>query len=295
MNISPPALAQCAVGRTAKVIAALRAFSNLPYSGEIAVACNATEAFASIVTANPRDFFWTIPLIEQRSCAIRALLSRSGITNVVELGSGFSSLGLEISERPEYTFVESDLPPVLEEKSAAVLDILSTRACSRRNIQFLPVNAASRDDFAHIYDCFGPGPVAVLMDGLLHHLTEDEKRAVASNVRRLLRSRGGVWITTDLSLTECLRDLADIDTNAISVIRAISGHTGLAIKRDSFYCDEQVARFFGGMGFRVAKHRQSDLVPRLDSLMAVPVDAGMVDVIRRKCGIWQLTADRPSK
>ncbi len=278
-NISP----------TAKLVAYLRTFTDIPYSIEIAHACDAQKVFEEMVGENPQDFLWVAPMIEMRYKSIEAISQEYDSRNVVELASGVSPRGLVWSDDIYCTFLETDLPEMLVEKIKMTGKILAGKA--RGNLQLLSVNAVNDRDFRGIDAFFDEGPIMVLNEGLLPYLDHEEKNKVAQNILRLLKKRGGVWITPDVSSNDRIKELAQLDPKIGQVIQTISGRTGRDLQNNSFGSMEEAERFFTNIGFKLTKFNQRDLVPKISSLDKVEVDKKKLDAMTEHGSVWVMEAE----
>src|SRR5262249_24904556 len=162
--------------------------------------------------------------LEARYKAIDRALVEYRPTQVLELASGFLPRGLEMSLDPRLTFVESDLPEVIQAKQ----QLVRTLAGDRPNLHFAEIDAAGpADRFAAASQHFAPDQaVAVVCEGLLIYLDMEEKRRVCGNVRQVLEKHGGVWITADFTATVGLREAMPLDAALQKRVRALLSMTG---------------------------------------------------------------------
>ncbi len=274
------------ISPTAKLVAFLRTFTDIPFSVEIAEACDAQKVFSQLVGGNPRDFLWMAPLIEMRYKSVDVLLKHFGTDNIVEIASGVSPRGLIWTSNSKYSFFETDLPEILAEKKDIVSGILESRV--RGKLLWHPLNAVNEDDFSKIEQFFDGQPVSFINEGLLPYLNHDEKGKVARSIHQILKKYGGVWITPDISSNGRLKELVDLDPNMGRVIQTISGRTGRDLQNNSFASLEIAVKFFEDIGFKTTQYDQSSLVPRLTSLEEIEVDPKKLDVILDHGKIWVL-------
>src|SRR5579862_9381945 len=104
------------ISPTAKLVAYMRSLSDIPYSSEIANLCAAESAVQEFYGSERLWLQKRIPLAELRFKSLTSLLVDSGVDQIVELASGLSPRGLILTENPAITFIETDLPEILEEK-----------------------------------------------------------------------------------------------------------------------------------------------------------------------------------
>lgn len=182
-------------------------FCDVPYAKELLQKAHALDnlaQFAKQVGMNSNPDSWLnkkilalfSPNVELRFKSTLAILKQRGIKNILEIAAGLSPMGLVMTEDPEVKYIETDLPEILEQKKAAVNAILDEKGIERPNLKLAPANALNFEElWSAIKDL--PGPVAVINQGLLRYLTDDEKFKVAQNVRKILAEKGGVWVSPD--------------------------------------------------------------------------------------------------
>lgn len=104
---------------TAKVSAYYRKFSDIAFAAEVATLIGADEAFADIVREHalePDKLTFYAPMFEARYKSITQLIGECGATQVLELASGYSLPGLDLTRTGSLHYVETDLPDVVATK-----------------------------------------------------------------------------------------------------------------------------------------------------------------------------------
>src|SRR5262245_62738399 len=105
---------------TAKVSAYFRRFSDIAFAAEVATLIGAEEAFAQISRDHGLEhdkLTSYAPMFEARYKSITQLVRKSGASQVLELASGYSLRGLDMTQSSSsLCYVESDLGPVVETK-----------------------------------------------------------------------------------------------------------------------------------------------------------------------------------
>lgn len=262
------------ISPTAKVVAFLRSFTDIPYTRALSDKSNAEEAAREIFKKHNvelDDFLWLVPVIEARHKSIENLLRVLYITLeqdygdiVVDLASGFSPTGMIFSRDPKINYLEVDLPDVIEEKRAIVRDIISVK--SRPNLQFVSANILDDSCFEEIEKKLSAGPVALICEGLLPYFNCEEKNILTKNIRYLLMKRGGTWITPDISSKERIKMILQTDPNLAKVLDFFSGMSHCNIEANSFATLDDARTFFRGNGFKITEWKQCEIVPKLRSL-----------------------------
>src|SRR6476646_5666297 len=104
---------------TAKIAAYYRQFSDIPFAEEVAKRIGAEAAFDRILREHglereKLDFYG--PMFEARYKSLTQLILQSGASQVLELASGYSLRGLDLTRSDAIRYVETDLPDVVEAK-----------------------------------------------------------------------------------------------------------------------------------------------------------------------------------
>lgn len=198
---------------TAKVSAYYRKFSDIAFAAEVATLIGADEAFAEIVREHalePDRLTFYAPMFEARYKSITQLIRECGATQVLELASGYSLRGLDLTQTSSIHYVETDLRDVVATK----LDLLED-VRRRHNIAPRPLHAVMVADVLDLGQLqiaaagFDRGrPLVILCEGLVGYLTREETGCLTRNVRGLLSEfTGGWWIVPDFAFKTEIRNL----------------------------------------------------------------------------------------
>ena len=251
---------------SARALLAMRAQSELPFARQAAELVLGSEALAAEharLKAMPGSELRLRHFVERYE-GIDKLLVELVPPTVVELGAGFSLRGLALTMQHHVTFVDTDLPELIETKRQLVAD-LSTGLQLDGDLQLRALDALDADAFRALVDELPPQPIAIVNEGLLMYLGDEEKRRLAANVRDGLAKRGGVWITADIYLRmpggaprigqdDRLRDF-------------LAAHNVEENKFESFAAAEQ---FFVGAGFAIEKRVPPALGPIRETWVLAP-------------------------
>ena len=225
---------------TAILTAYPRTLTDIPFSKEIF-----KELDEELVTENLKKDILA-PELEARFKLTSDLLHKSKIKQVLELASGYSTRGLELTkDNDAFTYVELDLDEVAKRKK----QIISTFTDIPNNLHILSGNALDKEVFKNIekyFDC--NNELAIINEGLLRYLDFDEKKKVANNIHMLLKKCGGIWITCDVTpkkfITNQDLNIQDFNKN----LSSISGRNNSSWRFENI---EQVKEFYGNIGFSV--------------------------------------------
>lgn len=257
------------ISPTAKLVAEMRRYSDIPHAETIAKAIGATEAVRAALAGadlSPGVLAWMAPLTEARYKSLRVAIERAGNAQVLELASGFSFRG---STMPRLRYVETDLPEIHAERVRLRAELGLCPAGD--DWLFAPADATVAADL--LAAPLVPGPVTVVHEGLIQYLTVDEKRAVARAIAAVLDAHGGVWVTPDFETMEdaLVTEWRDPQFREIGAFIASSTKRNLA--GSAFVNRAQVADFLAAEGFTV------EVTPQVDGSFALAsvARAGMTD------------------
>ena len=180
---------------------------------------------------------------EARFKAVSHLLVERRATQIFELASGFSPRGLDPAFH-SVTYVEVDLPEMIEQKREMVIALLGAIPS---HLKFCSASVLNRDELAQGLTDFRKEPVAVTSEGLLRYLTFEEKSQLAENVREILGTYGGMWITPDIHLRKSAPERqpqSGMDWN-------FAAQLGRDIDPNYFDDFAHARSFFEGCGFQV--------------------------------------------
>jgi hypothetical protein len=89
-----------AISPTAKFVAFVRAFTDIPYAHEIAEESGAEQAFQELARQSIESFSQLIPFWEARYKATDRIIQLRGITQILEIAAGLSPRGLAMTVNP---------------------------------------------------------------------------------------------------------------------------------------------------------------------------------------------------
>src|SRR5881392_1797286 len=104
---------------TAKIAAYYRQFSDITFAAEAAKRIDANSAFEQILHEHGLErekLTFYAPMFEARYKSITELIRKSGASQVLELASGYSLRGLDLTRSDAIGYVETDLPDVVATK-----------------------------------------------------------------------------------------------------------------------------------------------------------------------------------
>ncbi len=181
--------------------------------------------------------------LEARYWSLDRLLLESGLSRVLELGAGLSFRGLAFARAAGTFYLDTDLPELAATKRDLIRQLAPVELEGTLRVEAL--NALDEAAVFAAVELMPPGPVAIANEGLLMYLNDEEKARLASNVRRVLEARGGVWLTADVYIPS---PSPDASAKSERAQRFLQAHDVEAKKFPDFTAAE---RFFAENGFSV--------------------------------------------
>lgn len=258
------------ISATAFLTAYARQFTDIPYSKEIAQLTNAIATVQQFPDQEQMNLIVAglAVLLEGRYKAIERVRSQFHATQILELASGLLPRGMILSQHKEITFIESDLPAMIQQKQQLAQQLVGERP----NLHFLAINATSELNSLGLNDYFqSDQPITILCEGLLMYLTFAEKQQVFANVREILQTFGGVWITPDLSTKVGLEKLMP-DSAAFQKMDQFYAITGRTMTENMFIDLDHVKQFVQEQGFQIEEKSTLEVLDQLECLSALGIE-----------------------
>ena len=269
------------ISQTAFPVAYARTFSDIPYAQEVFNEFKALRGIDdnSLFTGSPYRVNLAAQF-EARQKLIDKLVHLSNSKQILELASGLTTRGLEMTQNPDLTYIETDLPAMLEEKKKIVISLTEKEVVPMRtNLQFTPANALILAELEEATKEFNSGePITVVNEGLLRYLNFEEKAVVAKNILTLLRKYGGVWITPDISSMRLIAEDAQV---AKRRLEGLSGLAGRDLSKNLFEGPAEAITFFENLGFSVESHSFKEVQGDLVSPQRLGIPPEEVDEVLR--------------
>lgn len=237
------------IGPTACITACYRTFSDIPYSKEI---FDILEKLRIINNEPdiPEELkrYERSPLIEARYKMDSLLISESKINQILELASGLSPRGLDITSNKNIKYVEIDLPIILETKKEIINTI--TKKIVNNNLFLESGDVLKENDLLKACEHFNEKePLVIINEGLLAYLTLEDKKTLSKNIHKILSIFRGVWITPDIILP----DSRGMKNSKITYTQDLEKLTGSTINKNRFENEKEAQIFFENMGFEVER------------------------------------------
>lgn len=255
------------ISPTAKFVAYLRTFSDIPFAAEIAAECGAREAFESLAQESQEPLVRFSAYWETRYKLTDRIIAQRGLTQVLEVAAGLSPRGLVMTETPDVVYVSTDLPEILEEEKSIVEAILSKWGERRPNLHFHIADALECGSLSRAAAAFQPDrKIAIITEGLFPYFNRQEQTALAKNVHSVLAVRDGVWIATDVHTRQYYDAAILLDKTGRKRRERLASSTGSELGRNLFADVDDMRSFFETVGFQMEEYPYAGVIPHLSSM-----------------------------
>lgn len=276
---------------TANGVAYRRTLTGIPLSQEI---FDLLERIEGATTQEERDRYAKRPLLtvfmESRYLMSDLAIAWSRTKQVLDLGSGLSPRGMIFCrDNPTAIFAELDLPDKMATKIRVVNEL--TKDAPLANLHLQMGNVTSEFAFKRACQHFdSQKPVAVVCEGLLRYIDLPNKQIMARNIRDLLKTHGGVWITPDIEFLRDAESTPESRDNYEHSAKAL----GMDVRPNLFRDETDALDFFRGCGFRVDQYTHDKVMHRLASptSLDLPYDLVRQELSKRYTFVMRLPRRR---
>ncbi|RJQ15595.1 hypothetical protein C4573_05545 [Candidatus Woesearchaeota archaeon] len=270
---------------TAWLVAYRRKFSDIPFAKEIFDALDRLRAERFFEITDEMLVPEMAPQYEARYKLIDRCIHAQDSQQILELAAGFAGRGMDMAQNSRVTYVEFDLPRVMQDKEKIAGELL--KGAIQGKLYFEAGNALDYDSLYRAAKHFEKKPITVINEGLLRYLNFEEKTAVAQNVHKLLEIYGGVWITSDITLKKIL----NVDEKTKAHNKTIAGITGITVDKNRFEDENHAMAFFENLGYSIERHSFMEVKSALvsprnlnlsDAEVNALIDTAVVYIMRLK-------------
>jgi O-methyltransferase involved in polyketide biosynthesis len=261
------------ISPTAKFVAHLRTFTDIPFAKEIADESAAERTYQQLAGESKESLIRLSPYWEARYKATDRIITQRGITQILEVAAGLSPRGLAMTENPDVVYVVTDLPQILDQEKAIAEAILARLNSSRPNLHFETANALDPESLLRASTVFGSDrPVAIVTEGLLPYLNREEKTVLASNIYELFRRYRGVWVASDVHTRQYWEATLWLDEKRRERHNRIASSTGSDLESNLFADENDLRSYFDKAGFQIEEYQYSNMIQDLSSPRLLNLD-----------------------
>lgn len=197
------------ISPSAKWVLMMKGHTAIPYARQTAELIQYPEKFVVDFQKADTGFWARTAHFEHRYLSIDQLLSDDPVHNIMELSSGYSFRGLDLSLKKDVHYIDTDLPDMIERKKELIKGLEDNEKHRKGKLELLALNALDETRFKEIVQHFEKGPLAIVNEGLLIYLSTEEKEKLCKVIHGVLEQRGGYWITADIYLKVSNSQVAD--------------------------------------------------------------------------------------
>lgn len=257
------------ISPTARAVAYCRSFTDIPLAVRTSRALRGEQAARDLcgedVLLAAR---LTAPYFEARYKCFNRFIARHA--KVFELAMGCSiERGLSISDDTDKIYVGTDLPEVIA-ASRSLIDSIGAEA--RSNHYLKSANILLEGELREAAQYFGSAAdLLIINEGVWGYLTLEEQMVGAENIRQILVTYGGIWVTPDIvDLESQEKFTASLRPEHRSAFNRISNRseqiTGRIFKKNLLPTRRDAVRFLQTAGFEVNHYPLVEDLRELSSL-----------------------------
>ena len=256
------------ISPTAWLVAYQRSLSDIPLASEVLIELEKivkqTRTISEIESMEALKLPKMAVMWESRFKIVNHVLKAYPVDQFLEIAAGFSTRGLNLANDARMTYVEVDLPGVIQEKQHIVESlIVQEKIPLQPNFHLAEGNALNLADLLSATRFFTDKPIAVINEGLLSYLNRAELTAFANNVHTVLERFGGIWITPDIALQLPEAVLGQEHGAGKVQTEKIENLTGIDVLKNRFKSEEDARAFFEQFGFHVERHSFMEVADQL--------------------------------
>ena len=264
------------ISPSAKWILLMKGHTNIPFAKETAELLEYPEKFNPYFDNNNINFWGRTLHFESRYWSIDQLLADLPSRNILELSAGFSFRGLDFTQRKAVYYIDTDLPDMIARKKEFISALQKGNLEMKGKLELLPLNALDEKQFNEITNHFPQGKIVVINEGLLVYLDTREKENLCGIINKILKERGGYWITGDIYLKQNNRNIdLGLDDRTKKFLQ--DQH----VEDNKFESFAAASGFFRKMGFVIDKEADIDYT-QLSSFPYLIKNATPEDMYRLK-------------
>lgn len=240
------------ISPSAKWVLLMKGHTTIPFARQTAELVSHPDKFTPDFD-NKDLWFWGRTMhFEYRYLSIDVLLADLPIRNILELSSGFSFRGLDLTQREDVYYIDTDLPDMIAQKQQFITALRNDLPLKGK-LELAPLNALDAEAFHKVVTHFPPGPIVIVNEGLLVYFDMLEKETLCRIIRSVLKERGGYWITADIYLALTTRNI-DLGLDP-QTKKFFEDHH---VEQNRFESFEAAAAFFKRMGFVIDQEAAID-------------------------------------
>ena len=274
------------ISPSARSLLLLKGHTPIPYAREAAALIQYPDPYEPDFSIRQPGFWIRVMHFEARYQSINALLAdllpqpdgspaafaasaAPHPLNILELSSGFSFRGLALAAGRAVNYIDTDLPDLIATKQRLIDSLVKGQGNEpaadtvlRGHYELRPLNALDTTAFQAIVDSFKTGPIIIINEGLLMYLGKEEKQQLCRFISKVLRERGGYWITADIYIRRSMPDDPELQRGD-TLTEFFKQHK---VQENMFESFDEATQLFADAGLVLDKEAEPDYA----SLSAAP-------------------------
>lgn len=258
---------------------------------------------AIISETSQNQLLWESIFYEIRFRTMNILIENSGFDIEVDLPCGYTPRAVQFS-RKNKKFIGLDLPAAISEAEPAIMSLIDEE--KRSLVKFYAVDATNYNSLEKVFDEIN-APVCITTEGLLTYFTDSEAAVLCGNIRKILETHGGCWITLDPELPmqsvatakvfcgdNFMRDINNILNRVTnkSDVPLIDKSMTINPFADIQAGTEKAMKFLQAHGLKVERMIVADYMPEIQSLSNVNKElVKELKAAMKNIGYWKITPD----
>lgn len=247
------------ISPSARALLLMKGMTPIPYARQAAELISYPEQYIPDYSRTEFAFWARLTHFENRYWSIDQLLEELPVTNILELSSGFSFRGLNEVKQRNVHYIDTDLPDLIAIKTNFVTTLQQGDFEAKGKLETFPLNALDEEQFLNLVNRFPPGEIAIVNEGLLMYLGQEEKEKLFSIIHKVLKERGGYWITADIYV----KKLSDPSKVLLKDDKLEEFFTEHRIEENKFDSYEAAAEMLRKAGFVIDKEAVTDYAKTL--------------------------------
>lgn len=257
------------ISPSAKSLILMKGHTSIPFARQAAELVCQPSGFSPDYENTDAAFWGRVLHFETRYLGVNQMIEDLQVHNYLEISSGYSFRGLDLVRNKELLYLDTDLPDLIARKRQ-MLESLD-RGNNMGKLELLPLNALDESQFQEIASRFPRGEIAIINEGLLVYLNDEEKRRLCGIIHKVLEEHGGYWITSDIYIRVMPKIPVDHG-------RMDSFYKQHHIEENKFASFDEARSFFEENGFSIDREEDIDIgqassIKYLARSMKVPLPA----------------------
>jgi O-methyltransferase involved in polyketide biosynthesis len=152
------------------------------------------------------------------------------------------------TQQKGFHYIDTDLTDVIDIKKDFIAELRNKSLFTKGKLELVPLNCLDEQQFHEIVNHFPEGEIVIVNEGLLMYLDLKEKENLCNIIRKILKERGGYWITADIYL-KAMQEKLNLQINDKTKDFFLKHN----IEENKFSSFEEAEIFFRRMGFVIDK------------------------------------------